>query len=308
MGGTGQSYTLDATTADKGSSNGITWTAFKNISDATGTVVSGSASSLTGTAAVATLNDTAYASNLTVTISGANAGTSTNVANFSGVSAIDANAAKSNTMGGTGQSYTLDATTADKGSSNGITWTAFKNISDATGTVVSGSASSLTGTAAVATLNDTAYASNLTVTISGANAGTSTNVANFSGVSAIDANAAKSNTMGGTGQSYTLDATTADKGSSNGITWTAFKNISDATGTVVSGSASSLTGTAAVATLNYSAYASNLTVTTSRANAGTSPNVANFSGVSAIDANAAKSNTMGGTGQSYALDAISTGH
>src|SRR5438132_9736487 len=139
-------------------------------------------------------------------------------------------------MGGTGQTYTLDAAVDDKGSSNGITWTAFKNISDATGTVAFGAASSITGNVTAATLNETGYGSNLTVTITGANAGTATDIGgSFSGVSAIDANAAKSNTMGGTGQTYTLDAAVADKGSSNGITWTAFKNISDATGTVAFG-------------------------------------------------------------------------
>ena len=54
---------------------------------------------------------------------------------FAGVSTLTGNAGQSNTMGGTGQTYLLDATTADMGSSNGVTWTAFKNISDTTGTV-----------------------------------------------------------------------------------------------------------------------------------------------------------------------------
>src|SRR5207253_2995122 len=170
---------------------------FKNISDATGTVAFGAASSITGNVTAATLDETGYGWNLTVTITGANAGTATDIGgSFSCVSAIDANAAKSNTMGGTGQTYTLDAVVADKASPTRRSSDLFKNISDATGTVAFGAASSITGNVTAATLNETGYGSNLTVTLTGANAGTATDIGgSFSGVSAIDANAAKSRTV-----------------------------------------------------------------------------------------------------------------
>ena len=91
--------------------------------------------------------------------------------------------AKSNTMGGSGLTYTLDNTTADKGSSDGVTWTAFKNISDATGTVNLNASGHLTGTAAAQTLNYSGYGSNVVVGLTGADAGTATNIdGGFTGV------------------------------------------------------------------------------------------------------------------------------
>ncbi len=304
MGGSGQTYALDAVTADAGSSNGVTWTAFQNISDATGTVSFGNAGGLSGTAAAQVLDYSGYGSNVTVGLTGANAGTATATGGFSGVSTITGNAAKSNTMGGSGQTYALDAVTADAGSSNGVTWTAFQNISDATGTVSFGNAGGLSGTAAAQVLDYSGYGSNVTVGLTGANAGTATATGGFSGVSTITGNAAKSNTMGGSGQTYALDAVTADAGSSNGVTWTAFQNISDATGTVSFGNAGGLSGTAAAQVLDYSGYGSNVTVGLTGANAGTATATGGFSGVSTITGNAAKSNTMGGSGQTYALDAV----
>ena len=306
MGGTGLTYTLDATTADKGSSQGVTWTAFKNISDTTGTVNFQTGGSVTGNVLAATLNESTDASTLVISLTGPNAGTATNIGgSFSGVSAINANAAKSNTVGGTGLTYLLDATTADKGSSQGLTWTAIKNVSDTTGTVNFNTGGSVTGNVLAATLNESTDAANLAVTLTGTNAGTATNIGgSFSGVSAINANAAKSNTMGGTGLTYTLDATTADKASSNGVTWTAFKNLSDATGTVNFSTGGSVTGNVLATTLNESAYNADLAVTLTGTGLGTATNIGgSFSGVSAINANAAKSNTMGGTGLTYTLDA-----
>ncbi len=306
MGGTGLTYTLDATTADKGSSQGVTWTAFKNISDTTGTVNFQTGGSVTGNVLAATLNESTDASTLVISLTGPNAGTATNIGgSFSGVSAINANAAKSNTVGGTGLTYLLDATTADKGSSQGLTWTAIKNVSDTTGTVNFNTGGSVTGNVLAATLNESTDAANLAVTLTGTNAGTATNIGgSFSGVSAINANAAKSNTMGGTGLTYTLDATTADKASSNGVTWTAFKNLSDATGTVNFSTGGSVTGNVLATTLNESAYNADLAVTLTGTGLGTATNIGgSFSGVSAINANAAKSNTMGGAGLTYTLDA-----
>src|SRR5207247_410976 len=146
----------------KGSSNGITWTAFKNISDATGTVNFQASGSVSGNVTADTLNYSTYTSDLTLDVT---AGTITGVGGNVVANTIKANAGQNNTVGGTGATYPPRPASADKGTSSGYTWTAFQNVNDATGTVVFGNASSVSGNVTAATLNETGYGSNLAVTI-----------------------------------------------------------------------------------------------------------------------------------------------
>src|SRR5207249_4825836 len=137
----------------------------------------------------------------------------------------------------------------------------FKNISDATGTVAFGAASSITGNVTAATLDETAYSQNLTLTITGATTATATDSGGtFGGVGAIDADAARTNTTVRTGQTYTLEAVVADKVSRHGALPTSFKNISDATGTVNFQASGSVSGNVTADTLNYSTYTQDLTL------------------------------------------------
>ena len=352
--GSGQNYYLDNTTANEFDVANALCANFQNISDSTGYVYFGTAASLSGNVTAQTLDyvGAGYASNVTVALTGANAGTASGIGGtFSGVTTITANSAKSNTMGGSSQTYTVDATTSNKGSADGVTWTAFQTIADAgsgtlratgatwnltgsnQGTVThlstgfsgmanltdlgtgdfvmhSGANGSITGNLNAGTggtLDYSGYGTNVSVTLTGANAGNGTGIGGaFSGVSAINATGSN-NTMGGSGLTYALDNTTANKGSADSVTWTAFQNISDATGTVNFGTGGSVSGTIAAATLNYSTYGSNVTVGLTGANAGGATGIGGtFSGVSAINANVAKANTMGGSSQTYTVDATTS--
>ena len=297
--GSGQIYTLDNTTQNKGSSSttGTTWTGVGNLTDTgAGVFNMGTGGSVAGTitATGGTLNYSTYGSAISATVTGTNAGTITGVGGtYSGVSTITGNSAYSNTMGGSGQTYVLTNGTADAGSSNSVNWTNFKNISDATGTVNFQASGSVTGSVTAATLDDSTYGSAVTVGLAGAGAGTITGVAGtFSGVSAINANSANSNTMGGTGVTYVLTNGTPNAGSADGVTWTNFKNINDTTGTVNFGTTGTLGGNVTAATLNDTTYTGAVTVGLTGTGAGTITGVAGtFSGVSAINANSANSNT-----------------
>ena len=73
-----------------GSSNSVTWTAFKNISDTTGTVNFNTGGSVTGNVTAQLLNLGTYGSDVTVGLTGANAGTVTGLigGTFAGVSTL----------------------------------------------------------------------------------------------------------------------------------------------------------------------------------------------------------------------------
>ena len=89
----------------------MTWTNFQEHQlTRRDTVNFGTTGTLGGNVTAATLNDTTYTGAVTVGLTGTGAGTITGVAGtFSGVSAINANSANSNTMGGSGATYVLDA-------------------------------------------------------------------------------------------------------------------------------------------------------------------------------------------------------
>src|SRR5581483_7996510 len=304
----GNTWNLAGT--DQGSINGVgaaggalNFSNVGNLADGgAGTFNMGAAGAVSGsvTAVSGTLNFASYATDITVSLTGANAGAATGIGtSFSGISAIDANGANSNTMGGTGNVYLLDDGTPDKGSSQGVAWTAFKNINDATGTVNFQVSGSVSGNMTAQTLNYSTYGQDLTLDIT---AGTITNNGvggTLSGFSTVNANPARNNTVGGSGEVYTLTNGTPNAGTGATYTWTAFKNINDATGTVDFQASGSVTGSVSAATLDYSTYGSpvsiDLTARTASA-IGTT-----WSGVSTINANAAQSNTIGGSGEVYTL-------
>src|SRR6185295_4886229 len=301
MGGTGQTYSLTDGTPNAGSSNSISWTAFRNINDATGTVDFNASGSVTGNVTALTADYTTYAQNLTLDITN-NTITNGGVGGTLVVTNVNGNAAQTNTVTGTGENYSLTDGTANAGSGGGYNWTAFRNINDATGTVDFNASGSVTGSVTAQTLDYSGYGSAVTVAISGANAGTATGIGTtFSGVSTISGNAAQSNTMGGTGQTYSLTDGTPNAGSSNSISWTAFRNINDATGTVDFNVSGSVTGNVTAQTLDYTTYGQALTFDIS---AGTITNDGvggTLAGFTTVNANAAQSNTVAGTGENYSL-------
>src|SRR5581483_10093565 len=297
MGGTGNVYLLDDGTPDKGSSQGVAWTAFKNINDATGTVNFQVSGSVSGNMTAQTLNYSTYGQDLTLDIT---AGTITNNGvggTLSGFSTVNANPARNNTVGGSGEVYTLTNGTPNAGTGATYTWTAFKNINDATGTVDFQASGSVTGSVSAATLDYSTYGSPVSIDLTARTA--SAIGTTWSGVSTINANAAQSNTIGGSGEVYTLTDGTPNAGSNGAVSWTNFRNINDATGTVDFQVSGSVTGSVTGDTLNYSSYGSPVNVDLT---AGTASGIGTtWSGVSTINANAAQSNTIGGSGEVYTL-------
>ena len=192
----------------------------------------GTGGSVGGNVTAATLDYSSYASAVTYDIAnGANAttgigGTHTGVTTLTG---NGANAATNTVQGGA--TYTLDNATANKGGDGTVSWTGFGALNAGT-SVVFGTGGSVAGSVTAPTLDFSSYVGAISATVTGANAGTVSHVGgSFSGVSTLSASG-PGNTMGGSGKTYVLDNATQDAGSSNGVSWTHFGNINDATGTV----------------------------------------------------------------------------
>src|SRR6266850_209242 len=272
------------------------WAAFRNINDATGTVDFQASGSVTGSVTAQTLNYSTYGSSVTVDLT---AGTATGIGTtWSGVSTINANAVQSNIIGGTGETYTLANGTLDAGSNGTVSWTAFRNINDAAGTVNFQVSGSVTGNVTAQTLNYSTYGQALSFDIT---AGSITNDGvggTLSGFSTVNANPAQNNTVGGSGETYLLTDATPNAGSGNGYTWSAFRNINDATGAVNFQASGSVSGNVTADTLNFTTSGSGVTLDVT---AQTVTGVGGTAIANTVSANAGQSNTVGGTTATYLL-------
>jgi len=246
----GATYTLTNGTANAGTDGTVAWTNFGKLN--AGTAVNfQNTGSITGTVTAPTLNFSTYTAPISATVTGANAGTITGTGGFSGVSTINANGANSNTMGGTGQTYLLTNGTPDAGSSNSVNWTAFKNITDATGTVNFNNTGSLTGNLSAQTFNYTTYGQALTLNVTASsllNSGVG-GILTFNGTKTVNANAAQTNLVEGTNVIWTL--TGANSGTGGGFNWSSFQNLTDTGSAAISGNGSvagniAVTGNAAL--------------------------------------------------------------
>ena len=304
----GTTYTLTNATPNAGTDGTVSWTNFGALN--AGTSVNFQASgSVTGNVTAPTLNFSTYGSDVSATVTGANAGTITGTGGFSGVSTINANGAQSNTMGGTGQTYALTNGTPDAGSSNSVSWTNFKNITDTTGTVNFQTSGSVTGNVSAQTLNYSAYTQDLTLDVT---AGTITNggvggTITLNGTKTVNADAAQNNTVGGTGVTYALTNGTANAGSGNGYNWTAFKNVNDGTGTVNFQASGSVTGNVTAPTLNYGSYATPVTFNASDASGGTTGIGTTWTGVTTVTGSG-NSDTVTGANQAWHLTGVNAGN
>jgi len=127
------------------------------------------------------------------------------------------------TIVGTGLTYALANGTPNAGSGGGVTWTQFPNISDATGTLNMQSSGSVTGDVTAQTVSYSAYGSPVTFSLSGG-AGSSTGIGGTrTGVVTV-VGSPNSDTI--TGGAVTFNLTGANVGSSSGLSWTSFENIS----------------------------------------------------------------------------------
>jgi hypothetical protein len=128
------------------------------------------------------------------------------------------------TITGSGLTYGLTSGTPNAGSSSGVTWSAFPNISDATGTINIPGTASLTGNVTAQTISYAGHTGAVIFSLSGA-AGTSTGISGTrSGVTTVTGSG-NSDTITGSGATYNLTAPNA--GNSSGVSWTSFENITN---------------------------------------------------------------------------------
>ena len=303
--GTGQTYTLDASTANKGSGNGITWTSFGNIDDAAGTVVFGSASSLGGSVTAVTLDYSGYGSAVNFDLGG----TATGIGgSWSGVTSVTGSGNADTITGLGSNAFNLTGTRA--GTADGIGFSAFESADTTTVTGAAGfdyttkvsrgmafaDATNVAGTGAITGLGGTAFnlignkaGSAGSIGFSGFTAADTTTVAGASGFD----DASKSSegmafdnatAVTGSGAIANVNGSFADgtgKSSASGITYTGFDTVSGSGGDVtgVTGNFDIGTKVSSASGLDYSGF--------------------NVTTVSGSGAGA----TITGTGQTYTLDA-----
>ena len=258
---------VDATTGSGSGSGTITW------SDGT---VGANSHSLTLTAASITING-----NLTVltdvafsgaTPFGSGSLTGTGAITGLGSTTFNLNGTQSGTAGGIsfGGFTSTDAATITSAagfddaakSSEGMT---FANATSVNGSgTIANVAGSFADNARISTASGIAYSGFGAVTGTGGSVTGATGSFDLgtqvSAASGIDysgfgvttlAGSGSGATIAGSAQSYMLDNVVADKGSSGGVSWTAFGNIDDTSGIVSFGSAGTLSGNVTAATLNY---------------------------------------------------------
>jgi hypothetical protein len=187
-----------------------------------------------------------------VTVNLAGAGT-TGVGDWSGITILTGSG-NSDTITGLNKTYALDAATPDKGSSGGLTWASFENITDTgTGIFNMGTGGSVTGTlngGGGGTLNYGSYSTPVTVNLAGAG---TTGVGSWTGIKTVTGNAANTNTVTGSGETYNL--TELNAGNNGTVYWTSMENLTGGTGAdTFTGAGGSITGaltdTAGTTTLN----------------------------------------------------------
>lgn len=309
--GLNRTYTLNNSTANKGSDGTVTWTAFKNITDTgSGTFNMGTGGSITGDlngGTDGTLNYGSYGNNVVLNLSGT--GTTGIGGGWSGITTVNGNSASANTITGLNKTYHLDNSSANSGSDGTVTWTAFKNITDSgTGTFNMGTGGSVTGNlngGTNGTVNFSSYGSNVTLNLSGT--GTTGVGGTLSGIASVIGNAANANTITGMNSTYILDNSITNRGSSSNIAWTAFRNITDTgTGTFNMGTGGNVTGSlngGTSGTLNYAGYAT--PVVLNLAGTGTTGIGGTWSGITTVTGNTVNSNTVIGLNKNYHLDNLS---
>ena len=301
--GSGRTYVLTDGTPDAGTSGAVSWTDIGAVDDSAGTVDFNTSGSLTGNVNAGTLDFTGYGSGVTLDISNQ---TVTGVGGTAIASNVDANGLRSNSVTGSGASYTLDDAVQDKGTGGGYSWTAFQNINDGAGTVSFGTGGSVSGNATAYTLNYTTYGLGLTLNIS---AGTLANsgVGGTLAFNKVNANAGQTNTVSGSGASYTLDDAVQDKGTGGGYTWTAFQDINDGAGTVSFGTGGSISGSVTAHTLDYGAHGTAVTFDLSDGSGTTTGVGTTWSGVVTVMGSAG-GDTITGTGRTYNLTGPNQGN
>ncbi|NTV49375.1 MAG: filamentous hemagglutinin N-terminal domain-containing protein [Geobacteraceae bacterium] len=309
-----KTYTLDGSIADKGSSSGVTWSSFENITDTGAGIFNfGAAGSVAGniSAVGGTLDYSGHTTAVNVNLAGS-PGSSTGIGGtWSGITSVTGSANSGDTVTGATQTYTLDNTLANKGSNGTVTWTAMENLTDTgSGTFNMGSGGRVTGSingGVGGNINYSSYTNPVTFNLGGT-AGTTGIGGSWSNIGTVTGNA-NSSTIVGSSKTYTLDNSIANRGSNGGVTWSGFKNITDTgTGIFNMGSGGSVTGNldgGLNGTLNYSNYTN--PVTLNLAGSGTSGIGTTWSHISTV-IGSNNNDTVSGSGKTYNLTGTNAGN
>jgi hypothetical protein len=262
--GTAQTYTITASNA--GNNGTVSWTSFANITDtaagtlkeanATWTITgsnAGTVTNLSGTfSGIANLQDTGTGTlkeaNATWTITGSNAGTVTNLSgSFSGMGNLQ-DTANSGTLDATNATWTLNGSNTGTVSNLSGTFSGMANLTDlAAGTFnMHGTGNgSITGnllSTSAGSISYAGYTTPVTLQLGGA-ANQSTGISGtWSGITTATGSS-NSDTIKGTGQTYTITGLNA--GNNGSVSWTSFENLTDV-------SSGTLRATGATWTLNGS--------------------------------------------------------
>ena len=338
--GSGQTYTLNNTIANQGSSAGVTWTGFGSIADASGTVAFGTGGSLSGNVTAATLNYGSYGSAVTFDLANGSGATTGIGGTWNGVTTVTGNGNSAITGSSTFALSGVNAGTAGSVAFSGFTAADAATITGAVGFddvaktsqgMTFASATSVGGSGTIANVvgsfadnTGTSSASGIAYSGFGAVTGTGGSVTGVtgsfnlgtkvSGASGIDysgfgvttlTGSGAGATIAGSGQTYTLNNTIANQGSSAGVTWTGFGSIADASGTVAFGTGGSLSGNVTAATLNYGSYGSAVTFDLADGSGATTGIGGTWNGVTAVTGNGSSSAITGSS--TFALSGPNAG-
>jgi hypothetical protein len=287
-------------TPNAGSGNGKTWSNFRTINDAGGTVNFNASGSVTGSVTAATLDYSGYVGPVTFDVADRSGNTTGIGTTWTGVSAVTGNGDASSSIIGNGATYLLANATPDAGSRGTIDWTAFPNITDATGAVNFNATGSVSGVITADTLNYGSYSSAVAVDLQNA---TATGTGGISGINHF-VGSGNSDTLTGADVANTWTINSANAGNVNGTTFSSFENLVGGSANdafIFSNNATigTISGGTGTDTLNLSAYttSTNVTLTGSSVD-GYAGNTASVTGgfdtIDVLRGSATASNTLTG--------------
>ncbi len=312
--GSGRTYTMDASIADAGSSDGITWTGVSNLIDTgAGTFIIGGAGSVSGslTATDGILDYSGHTGAVTFDLANG-AGETTGVGTtWTGITSV-IGSSNSDTVKGGAVTFVMDDATGDTGSSSGIRWTSFENLfSSGAGIFSTGAAGSVSGsiTSVGGTLDYTDHTGAVTFDLANGSGETTGVGTTWNGIATV-IGSSNSDTAKGGAVTFVMDAATGDAGSSSGIRWTSFENLlSSGAGIFQTGSAGSVSGriTSVGGTLDYTGHTGAVTFDLANGSGETTGVGTTWTGITNV-IGSSNSDTAKGSGATYNLTAANEGN
>jgi filamentous hemagglutinin family protein len=232
--------------------------------------------------------------------------------NFSAVTTVTANGGGVGTIMGSGRTYTMNATLANAGSSDGITWTGVSNLFDTgAGTFISVGEGSISGSVSATngTIDYSGHTGAVTFDLANGSGETTGVGTTWSGITTVTGSS-NSDTVKGGAVTFAMDAVTGDAGSSSGISWTSFENLlSSGAGTFATGAAGSVSGSIAAVggTLDYTNHSGAVSFDLANSSGETTGVGMTWSGITTVTGSS-NSDTVKGSGATYNLTSASAGN